>query len=49
MPLSDARKIFYMLSRRLIYNCSSRLGMYTERDHSTVVVAVQRATDSYRD
>lgn len=41
-PLSDARKVFYMLSRRLKGITVQQLGSYTERDHSTVVVAVQR-------
>ena len=41
-PLSDARKVFYMLSRRLKGITVHQLGSYTERDHSTVVVAVQR-------
>lgn len=42
--LSDARKIFFYLCRKELYTFTcKRLGMYTGRDHSTVVFAVQRA------
>lgn len=42
--LSDARKTFFYLCRRELYTFTcKRLGMYTGRDHSTVVFAVQRA------
>ena len=42
--LSDARKIFFYLCREEFYEFTcKRLGMYTDRDHSTVVYSVQRA------
>lgn len=40
--LSDARKIFFHLARRLYLFTNEKLGRYLRRDHSTVVVAVQR-------
>ena len=42
----DARKIFYHLCRREFfeYTCK-RLGEYTNRDHSTVVIALKRCDD----
>ena len=44
--LSDARKIFFYLCRKELYTFTcKRLGMYTGRDHSTVVFAVQRASE----
>ena len=42
--LSDARKVFFHLCRQELYKYTcKRLGMYTDRDHSTITVAVQRA------
>tara|TARA_R100001129_G_C5137048_1_gene194847 strand:- start:17 stop:445 length:429 start_codon:yes stop_codon:yes gene_type:complete len=42
--LSDARKTFYHLCRKELYTFTcKRLGMYMDRDHSSVVHAVQRA------
>lgn len=43
---SDARKIFYHLCRKEFfeYTCK-RLGEYTNRDHSSVVIALQRCDD----
>jgi len=42
--LSDARKIFFYLCREEFYQFTcKRLGMYMDRDHSTVVYSVQRA------
>lgn len=42
--LADARKIFFYLCREEFYQFTcKRLGMYVDRDHSTVVYSVQRA------
>ena len=44
--LSDARKIFFYLCRREFYKFTcKRLGMYSGRDHSTVVYSVRRASE----
>ena len=44
--LSDARKVFFYLCRKELYTFTcKRLGMYTGRDHSTVVFAVRRASE----
>lgn len=44
--LSDARKVFFHLCRQELYKYTcKRLGMYTDRDHSTITVAVQRAQE----
>lgn len=45
-PLSDARKIFFYLTRVRLYRFTcNKLGKYMNRDHSTVVYAVQRCEE----
>jgi len=47
-PYPDARKVFIHLCRKALFEkevTCIRLGMYLDRDHSTVTIAEQRAVD----